>query len=262
MNTKKIFRIFAACLAFTVVSSAYADGCTPALVVVRHAEDTQQGFHELTAKDGAWGGGKAHAAAYQAYLPGLLQNLGYCDLAHFVSSDKGSMNPYNTVLPTAQFYGHEVHSFDDNNTSLTPNYNWSNPSFLSSLINPDESTFMALSKEAMWGDKDWMDKNRALASFVNGDKNRNYIRDTGEPLYNRVYVFTEQDPVNKKFNKVRMYLQLYSPKYKSQDVNRCDYRLKDYVTKVKITDLEILMPSPNDNYTDFVSRFGCTYRGN
>src|SRR5579863_632003 len=209
MIKEKLLSVFATCMALSVVSLVYAQEtplydyvkpndeapCIEALVVVRHAEDNDPKSsekHELTT------GGKAHAQAYKELVGLLTRMLGICPVYYFVSSDRGSENPYMTVKPSADYYGYFYNNqvvsdftHTDPNTGqsktdkLDINFNWSNPDFLSSLIKPGQSTFMALSKEIMGhGGDDGL----ALSSFTNKKHNREYIRLTaGEMPFNHVY---------------------------------------------------------------------------
>src|SRR5579863_3892847 len=116
MIKEKLLSVFATCMALSVVSLVYAQEtplydyvkpndeapCIEALVVVRHAEDNDPKSsekHELTT------GGKAHAQAYKELVGLLTRMLGICPVYYFVSSDRGSENPYMTVKPSADYYG-------------------------------------------------------------------------------------------------------------------------------------------------------------
>ncbi|HLX52299.1 MAG TPA: hypothetical protein VKR58_00060 [Aquella sp.] len=259
MNIKNLYKIFAACLALSLASSAVyaaaAAPCEPAVVVVRHAEDNDPKPgkpHELT------GSGWAHAWAYANSLPGLLKELGYCEPNHFVSSDMGSLNPFNTVKPYADRKKKGVHA-DFNGTPLVPKFNWNNRDFLSSLIKPGQSTFMALSKEAIWSDNNGnVDPKRALISFAPGEYN--YINSTPhQQPFNLVYVFTNQDTITKQFKDVDIYLQLYNPPAKhpyTKKMVNCEFRAngKDWLQIYKLEKFH-----HGQNFDKFAGDFGCFY---
>ncbi|MCC2624752.1 MAG: hypothetical protein K0R14_625 [Burkholderiales bacterium] len=267
---RKVSRILAACLAFSTLASAtYA--CIPALIVVRHAED-KESVHELTEA------GKSHARMYEADLPEAIANIKdssgnpkYCYIDHFVSSDRGSPNSFNTVRKLAEASGkYDAYNNIDkivssyNGVALTPGASiWKDQGFLYSLTANNTSTFMAASKEALWGDN--MDSDSVLNILANKESDRNYLRNIKSPFHNEIYIFSEQDPITKRFNHVDMYVQLYRHNTFNGWANtNCVFKVQDnsygewvngIKPEIRLKNLELL--THNDNFTDFKARFKC-----
>jgi hypothetical protein len=271
MMIRNVSRILAACLALSTFASAAYAACKPGVIVTRHAEDRAD-VHELTEA------GKSHARAYEDYLPALIANIKdangnpvYCYIDHFVSSDRGSPNSFNTVRKLAEAsgkYDEEKHidkivsSFKG--VDLTPGaWVWKDPEFLDSLVANGTSTFMAASKEALWGDN--MDKDSLLNILANKESDRNYLRAIKSPFHNQIYIFSDPDPVTKRFNHVDMYLELFKHKtWNGWADTHCVFKVQDGTygdwvngvrPDIKITNLELL--THNDNFTDQKERFKC-----
>src|SRR6185437_7809016 len=264
MITKKILKLIAVYV-FSILFSATAAAatCEPALILLRHAEDTANDPHELVAS------GRAHATAYRDDLPALLDGIGICRPGKFFSSDIGSLNPYNTVKPSADIVapyignpkvGKEdnVLATDQNGIDLTPDYIWGNKNFLSYLMpSVGQSTLMAVSKQSLWdgevekiiSGKKVKKSYRGIFNLLLTDKTIIKKLSATKPApFNLVYIFKAKDLAygsdTGTFSTISTYVQLYDPK------PACRFRVNSKLGSFKIVGLEPYIVDGNQVMVD------------
>ena len=218
-------------------ASAYrtAVTCTPAVLVVRHAEDQKVGF-------GLTAAGKNHAALYpemvNTYVYGKAHGLGpagedvcVCPVSKIIAVDpkpnsinaNPSSNPYNTIEPLAKALGIAITVKDAAEVSYTSCYNWNTAARQALLRGADgaaTSTVVAWDKQGLnWAKDDVVN----LTAWCK-------LAPTAEPLLKKLpkvftlepngvpftaqrshfFVFAGQDPTDGKFATFTRYQQTYS----------------------------------------------------
>lgn len=218
-----------------------AEGCTPAVMVVRHAEDEANpagGADILSAV------GRKHAALYPELFRKYLAKphsigpagaeVSVCPIGKIIAinpkpnSQNGSpgSNPYETIRPLAEHLGLPIHVKDAAGVSYSTVYNW-DPERLKTLLqngsSTPTSTVIGWDKQGLNPSQEDLDTKK-----INGTLLKDYrfvpllkafptdgaaIVGSGgyyTPQRTDFYVFTLQDPNIGKFGFAKAYKQCFS----------------------------------------------------
>jgi|GEM_PF-5390914 len=254
MNTKRICRIFATCLALGVVSSVYAE-CTSVLAVIRHGEDDNNGLNSA---------GWAHGAAYghllkvgggdsfprlDTLLQGEISNI--CPFSKIVSYY--TTKPRNTAEKIRDNLGGEIEGVELKGSDKWPHLD------KAPKLEEGASTLVVLNRQAMWGKGGNPDGGTFLDLVVAND-NRDKIIKAGSPMFNFLYIFKDQTTDGfRSFKNVFIYVQKYDywdAKANSYKTNQCNLRLHNGSEKWPLT-ISALTPMPYNGLVN--SGWDCTW---
>jgi len=218
--------------------SAYraAVACTPAVMVVRHAEDTSSGPHALT------DAGNNHANLYVSlvddYVFGKAHGLGaagaqvcVCPVGKVLAinptsnavSANPSSNPYETIRPLAKALALPIAVTDASGTPYTSCYNWNTAarqSLLQGVGGALASTVIAWDKQGLnWSKADaanltqWCKLSPSAEPLLKKLPKSFTLEANGDHFTaqrNHFFVFASQDAVDGKFKAFKTYTQAYS----------------------------------------------------
>ncbi len=218
--------------------SAYraAVACTPAVMVVRHAEDTASGPHALTEA------GENHADLYVSlvdeYVFGKAHGLGpagadvcVCPVAKVVAIDpesnavssSPSSNPFETIRPLANALALPIAVADEAGTPYTSCYNWNTAARQALLRDADgaaASTVVAWDKQGLnWTAADaanltdWCKLSPSAEPLLKKLAKSFTLEADGShftPQRDHFFVFAGQDEADGKFTTFKTYQQTYS----------------------------------------------------
>jgi hypothetical protein len=217
-------------------------GCTPAVMVVRHAEDeaNPSGGPDILSS-----AGKTHAELYRKLFPDYLAethsigpdgaDVSVCPIGKIIAINKDpnpqnrspGSNPYKTIEPIAKDLGLTIQVKDAAGVSYSTVYDWDDAARLTALLDNGSST--PTSTVVAW-DKQGLNPSADDLSTktINGKKLGDYgfvpllkALPTNEaaivgsggyytPQRTDFYVFSLQDPDSGKFAFARAYKQLFS----------------------------------------------------
>ncbi len=247
MNTKKICRLFAACLAFGAASSeVYA--CTSVLAVIRHTEDNDNNPSNLNAE------GRAHAEAYTHLFrkdssrwignSNALKNKipDICEFKKVIAIQ--TTNP----MDTAQLIASGLGLVMGNSSYVDQNTWWGDTGFLQRLYTSGVSTIIVLNRQELWAKKNGKETPDTDAFLINVLRSKKQYKITAaqSPKFSYVYLFTNPNSEH-KFDDVDVLIQKYNN-------NKCYMRLDTGSAKVVIDDLEQM---PDEGYPYVQRNWNC-----
>ncbi|MCC2644574.1 MAG: hypothetical protein K0R94_352 [Burkholderiales bacterium] len=235
MNKKRIYKVLAAFLIFgTFTSVAYA--CTPALVIIRHAEDDPYGRKQPGREDTLNIQGDHHASAYAH----LLDSLWNADYAGF-----GQLAKMSNICPFQTIYGYYTSNPYKTaaliQSKLPANFKTSWNLNDMPKLEPAKSTLLVLNRTIMWGSGDNPDNDTFLKKIAehSGANNKYEIYKGKSPMFNFMYVFTGQNQYDLfSFANAKVFVQRYD--YYWKDDNEQHHIVTSDKCAVRIhTDLKV-----------------------
>jgi len=212
-----------------------AGACTPAVMVVRHAEDkaNPDGGADILSEVGI-----AHAKLYPKLFEKYLAKthgiggaeVTVCPIGKIIAIDPKAnavnpspgTNPFNTIDPLAKSLGLTIKTQDAGGVSYSTVYNWNTARRKTLLDGSSTSTVIAWDKQGLNPSADDLNKkinNQTLRSYgytpllqtLPTDKTA-IIGSSGyfTPQRTDLYVFALQDPTTGKFGFAKRYKQQFS----------------------------------------------------